>query len=78
LTLLNLVINSLSMFDMCSLKVPITIFVHFEKSGRQFLWPDREDKIHGKCLASWNSCVDLKIKVDLVSLTTKRKIKPFF
>jgi hypothetical protein len=38
---------------MCSLKVPITIFVHFEKSGRQFLWADKADKIHGKCLASW-------------------------
>jgi hypothetical protein len=41
------------MFAMCLLKVPITIFVHFGKSVRQFLWADREDKIHGKCLASW-------------------------
>jgi hypothetical protein len=54
LTLLNSVINSLPMFAMCSLKVPITIFIHFEKSGRQFLWADREDKIQGKCLASWD------------------------
>jgi hypothetical protein len=41
------------MFAMCSLKVPVTIFIHFEKSGRQFLWADREEKILGKCLASW-------------------------
>jgi hypothetical protein len=53
LTLLNSVINSLPMYAMCSLKVPITIFIHFEKSGRQFLWADKEDKIQGKCLASW-------------------------
>jgi hypothetical protein len=53
LTLLNSVINSLPMYAMCSLKIPITIFIHFEKSGRQFLWADKEDKIHGKCLASW-------------------------
>jgi hypothetical protein len=53
LTLLNSVINSLPMYAMCSLKIPITIFIHFEKSGRQFLWADREDKIQGKCLASW-------------------------
>jgi hypothetical protein len=38
LTLLNYVINSLPMYAMCSLKVPITIFVHFLKCGRQFLW----------------------------------------
>jgi hypothetical protein len=42
------------MFAMCSLKVPITIFIHFEKSGRQFLWADKDDKIHGKCLANWD------------------------
>jgi hypothetical protein len=54
LTLLNYVINSLPMFAMCSLKVPITIFIHFEKSGRQFLWVDKEDKIQGKCLANWD------------------------
>jgi hypothetical protein len=53
LTLLNSVINSLPMYATCSLKIPITIFIHFEKSGRQFLWADREDKIQGKCLASW-------------------------
>jgi hypothetical protein len=41
------------MYAMCSLKVPITIFIHFEKSGRQFLWADKADKIQGKCLASW-------------------------
>jgi hypothetical protein len=41
------------MYAMCSLKVPITIFVHFENSGRKFLWADKEDKIQGKCLASW-------------------------
>jgi hypothetical protein len=34
-------------------KVHITIFVHFERSGRQFLWSDKEDKIQGKCVASW-------------------------
>jgi hypothetical protein len=34
LTLLNSVINSLPMFAMCSLKVPITIFIHYEKCGR--------------------------------------------
>jgi hypothetical protein len=54
LTLLNFVINSLPMFPMCSLKVPITIFIHFEKSGKQFLWADKEDKIQGKCLANWD------------------------
>jgi hypothetical protein len=54
LTLLNSVINSLPMFAMCSLKVPITIFIHFEKSGRQFLWADKEDRIQGKCLANWD------------------------
>jgi hypothetical protein len=53
LTLLNSVIQSLPMYAMCSFKVPITIFVHFEKSGRRFLWYDRENKIQGKCLASW-------------------------
>jgi hypothetical protein len=53
LTLLNSVINSLPMYAMCSLKVPITIFIHFEKSGTQFLWADKEEKIQGKCLASW-------------------------
>jgi hypothetical protein len=42
------------MYAMCSFKVPITIFVHFEKSGRQFLWSDRENRIQGKCLASWD------------------------
>jgi hypothetical protein len=52
LTLLNSVIQSLPMYAMCSFKVPITIFVHFEISGRQFLWSDRENKIQGKCLAS--------------------------
>jgi hypothetical protein len=31
LTLLNSVINSLPMYAMCSIKVPITIFIHFEK-----------------------------------------------
>jgi hypothetical protein len=36
LTLLNSVIQSLPMYAMCSFKVPVTIFVHFEKSGRQF------------------------------------------
>jgi hypothetical protein len=41
------------MYAMCSFKVPITISVHFEKSGRQFLWSDRENKIQRKCLASW-------------------------
>jgi hypothetical protein len=34
LTLLNSVIQSLPMYAMCSFKVPVTIFVHFEKSGR--------------------------------------------
>jgi hypothetical protein len=53
LTLLNSVINLLPMYAMCTLKVPITIFVHFKKSGRQSLWVDKEDKIQGKCLASW-------------------------
>jgi hypothetical protein len=37
LNLLNAVINSLPIYAMCSLKVRITIFIHFEKSGRQFL-----------------------------------------
>jgi hypothetical protein len=41
------------MYAMCTLKVPITIFIHFEKCGRQFLWADKEDKSQGKCLASW-------------------------
>jgi hypothetical protein len=50
LTLLNSIINSLPMYAMCSQKIPITSFIHFEKSGRQFLWADKEDKIHGKCL----------------------------
>jgi hypothetical protein len=45
LTLLNSMINSLPMYAMCSPKVPITIFVHFEKNGRQFLWVDREDEV---------------------------------
>jgi hypothetical protein len=31
LTLLNSVINSLPMYAMCSLKIPITIFIHFGK-----------------------------------------------
>jgi hypothetical protein len=53
LTLRNSVIKSLPMYAMCSLKVPITIFIYFEKSGRQFLWADKADKIQGKCLASW-------------------------
>jgi hypothetical protein len=50
LTLLNSVINSLPMYAMCSLKIPITIFIHFEKSGRQFLWDDKEDKIQENAL----------------------------
>jgi hypothetical protein len=41
------------MYAMFSLKVPITIFIHYEKSGRQFLWADQADKIQGKCLANW-------------------------
>jgi hypothetical protein len=53
LTLLNSVIQSLPMYAMYSFKVPVTIFVHFEKSERQFLWFDRENKIQEKCLASW-------------------------
>ena len=54
LTLLNSVIQSLPMHAMCTFKVPITIYIHFEKSGRQFLWADRDNKIQGKCLASWD------------------------
>jgi hypothetical protein len=38
------------MYAMCSLKIPITIFIHFEKSGRQFLWDDKEDKIQENAL----------------------------
>jgi hypothetical protein len=42
------------MYAMCSFKISITIFVHFlKKSGRQFLWSDRDNKIQGKCLAIW-------------------------
>jgi hypothetical protein len=55
LTLLNSVINSLPMYALCSNKVPITIFIHFEKSGRQLLWADKEQKLQGRCLASWDS-----------------------
>jgi hypothetical protein len=38
LTLLNYGIHFMPMYAMFSLRVPITIFIHFEKSGRQFLW----------------------------------------
>jgi hypothetical protein len=41
------------MYAMCVLKIPITIFIHFEKSGRQFLWAKKETDKHGKCLAKW-------------------------
>jgi hypothetical protein len=41
------------MYSMCVLKIPITIFVHFEKSGWQFLWAKKETDKHGKCLAKW-------------------------
>jgi hypothetical protein len=55
LTLLNSVINFLPMYAMCSIKVSITIFIHFEKSGRQFLWADKEQKMQGRCLVSWDT-----------------------
>jgi hypothetical protein len=47
LTLLNSVINSLPMYAMCYIKVHVTIFIHFEKSGSQLLWAYREQKIQG-------------------------------
>jgi hypothetical protein len=47
LTLLNSVINSLPMYAMCSIKVHVTMFIHFEKSGRQLLWADKEQKVQG-------------------------------
>jgi hypothetical protein len=53
LTLLNTTLNAIPMYAMCVLKIPITIFVHFEKSGRQFLWAKKETDKHGKCLAKW-------------------------
>jgi hypothetical protein len=76
LTLLNSVINSLPMYAMCSLKVPITIFIHFEKSGRQFLWADKEDKIHGKCLASWEMICRPKDQAGLGVLDLRIQNKP--
>jgi hypothetical protein len=63
LTLLNYVINSLPMFTICSLKVPITIFIHFEKSRRQFLWADKEVKVQGRRLANWDMYADQRTKV---------------
>jgi hypothetical protein len=36
---------------MCSFKVPITIFVHLEKSGRQLLWDNKKDS---KCMENWD------------------------
>ena len=53
LTLLNSVITSLPMYAMCTIKVPVTILVYFEKSGRQFLWSGKEIHKQGKCLANW-------------------------
>jgi hypothetical protein len=47
LILLNSVINSLPMYAMCYIKVHVTIFIHFEKSGSQLLWAYREQKIQG-------------------------------
>jgi hypothetical protein len=54
LILLNTTLNAIPMYAMCVLKMPITIFVHFEKSGRQFLWAKKETDKHGKCLAKWD------------------------
>jgi hypothetical protein len=51
--LLNTFLNAIPIFAMCCLKIPITIFGHFEKSGRQFLWAKKDSNIHGKCLAKW-------------------------
>jgi hypothetical protein len=34
ITLLNSVINSLPMYAMCSIKMPDTIFIHFEKKWK--------------------------------------------
>jgi hypothetical protein len=52
LTLLNSTLNVIPIFAMIFLKIPITIFGHFEKSGRQFLWAKKDSSIHGKCLAN--------------------------
>jgi hypothetical protein len=54
LTLLNTTLNAIPLYAMCTIKIPVTIFVHFEKSGRQFLWANKDDFKHGKCLASWD------------------------
>jgi hypothetical protein len=54
LTLLNTTLNAIPMYAMCTIKIPITIFVHFEKSCRQFLWAKKDKYTQGKCLASWD------------------------
>jgi hypothetical protein len=47
LTLLNSVINSLPVYAMCTLKVPITIFIHFEKCGDNSYGLTRKTKSKG-------------------------------
>jgi hypothetical protein len=64
------------MFAMCSLKVPITICIHIEKIGRQFLWADREDKVQGKCLANWDMVCSSEDQGDfnVINLRLHKKI----
>jgi hypothetical protein len=42
-----------SMFAMCCFRIPITIFGHFAKSGRKFLWVKMDINVQGKCLEKW-------------------------
>jgi hypothetical protein len=79
LTLLNSVIKFLPMYhSLCP----------FWKSGRQFLWVDKEDKIHGKCLAScemiykpkdqgWLGILDLRTKNKALLLKNLHKFYHF-
>jgi hypothetical protein len=65
LTLLNTTLNAILMYAMCVLNIPITIFVHFEKSGRQFLWAKKEtDKVNA--LPNGNLFADQKTREGLV------------
>ena len=60
---------------MCSLKVPITIMVHFEKGGRQLLWNRKDNNKHGKCLASWDMVCKPKDKGGLGVLNLRLQNK---
>ena len=61
---LKAIVAALPIFAMCSIRVPFTIFDHFEKSGRSFLWYGNEINKQGKCLVNWETiCLPKNLEV---------------